>query len=164
MGGGILTLAISIIQRRESATVKVILAALAIAALAVPAVASAAPAAPGAGDQRRPPLAVSVRLSQGGFDPLRTERIDGTVYYNYGRRSPGGYQLRTAFDAGSSKGAALAVAFTLPNLTPAKLAKIKPSEVRAEMAALGVFGYSRIASASIKALGRWVITTSNLRR
>ena len=143
---------------------KVILAALAIAALAVPAVASAAPAAPGAGEQRRPPLAVSVRLSQGGFEPLRTERLDGTVYYSYGRRSSGGYQVRTAFDAGSSKGAALAVASTLPYMTPSKLAKIKPSEVRAEMAALGVFGYSRIASASIKALGRWVITTSDLRR
>ena len=143
---------------------KVILAALAIAALAVPAVASAAPAAPGAGDQRRPPLAISVRLSQGGFEPLRTERLDGTVYYSYGRRSSDGYQLRTAFDAGSSKGAALAVASTLPYMTPAKLAKIRPSEVRAEMAALGVFGYSRIASASIKALGRWVITTSDLRR
>ena len=143
---------------------KGILAALAIAALAVAAVASAAPAAPGAGDQRRPPLAVSVRLSQGGLEPLRTERIGGTVYYNYGRRSPVGYQLRTAFDAGSSKGAALAVASTLPYMTPAKLAKITPSEVREEMATLGVFGYSRIASASIKALGRWVITTSNLRR
>ena len=138
---------------------KVILAALAIAALAVPAVASAAPAAPGAGDQRRPPLAVSVRLSQGGFEPLRTERLEGTVYYSYGRRSSAGYQLRTP-----SKGAALAVASTLPYMTPAKLAKIEPSEVRSEMAALGVFGYSRIASASIKALGRWVITTSALRR
>ena len=93
---------------------KVILAALAIAALAVPAVVSAAPGAPGAGDQRRPPSAVSLRSSQGGFEPLRTERLDGTVYYSYGRRSSAGYQLRTAFDAGSSKGAALAVASTLP--------------------------------------------------